>query len=173
MSVTKYYRRRSSLEHLSLERILKFNLSFRYIGFIVAYNPVQIVSLISNEPHAVGYTKKNGRLVKVDFLEIDSLMTYFIDYGDSQYSENIIKIADNNIPEGGIYYSLVDHKIYNFDCEPEDIPQEDRRAEFDSFESFFLSLNLYKLSNDNIDFKEEWDLDVPIDKDSLKFPWEA
>ena len=173
MSVTKYHRRRKSIDSSLLERLLKFSFSHNYIGFVVTYDSDLLVSLVSKEPHAMGYLNKNERLVKVNFTQVDNLATYIIDYGDSQYSENIVKIAENNIPEGGIYYSLENHKIYNFNCEPEDIPQEERQAEFESFETFFEALKLFKLSNDNIDFKEEWDLDMPTDKDELKFPWES
>jgi hypothetical protein len=172
MKVLEYYRKRKSLEGVNLDRLIGLDFPITYLGFIVKYDVVPIISLISDEAHAIGF-ELNGNLISVDFLEPDSIHIYEVDYGDEVYAESIVKFADNNIPEGGLFYSLVDKKIYNFDCEPESIPAKERKAAFESFHLFFSSLNLYRLSNQDIDYRKVWDMKMPANKDDLVFPWET
>lgn len=172
MDFKRYYRRRKSFDIINLSILNALDLPFCYLGFIAKYHPLEITSLITDEPHGIGVVI-SSKFVKVSFLEADVLHRYEIDYGDSMYREDIVKIADNNIPEGGIYYDITDGCLYNLEVEPIDLPRKERKPIFCKVCLFFESLNLYKLSNSDTGFFERWELKVPSNKDDLVFPWEA
>ncbi len=172
MEILNYYRRRKSFDQFTINHLCKFDLPINYLGFIIKYHPLEITGLLTKEPHTIG-VEIDDAIVKVNFLDIDNLHFYELDYGDEKYIEPIVQLAYNNIPEGGIFYDTGDGHIYNFFEYPEDIARDNRSPMFSSFDDFFSSLRLFKLSNIDINFYEEWEIQVPENKDELTFPWES
>jgi len=172
MQVIDYFRRRMSFHDFDLEKLSEMDLPYPFLGFIIKYRPLEITSLLTSQPHAIGFIYM-GEVVRVSFIDAKNLHKYEVDYGESKYREDIIKIAENNITEGGIFYDISNKCIYNFLADPVDVPREHRKPVYDSMNTFLESLRLYKLSNDDIKFKEEWKITIPENKDLLLFPWES
>lgn len=168
MDISKYYRRRKPNEFIDIKLLLELNLPMNYIGFVVKYNTMDIAGLCTDIPIAIA-VEHDQRLLRVEFVNPNHLGKYYVHDGDSFHYQNIVKIADNNIPEGGIFIDLDSHSIYNFSVEPASLPKDERVLICGSFDDFFNAISLYKRTENSF---EKWDLEVPDNKDELLFPWE-
>lgn len=169
MDISKYYRRRKSNEFIDTKLLLELNLPMNYIGFAVKYNTMDIAGLCTDIPITIA-VEHDQRLLGVEFVNPNHLGKYYVDYGDTFYEENIVKIADNNIPERGFFINLDNCAIYNFSIEPLSIEKGERVPLYKSFEDFFNAISLYKRTENSF---EKWDLEVPDNKDELLYPWES
>lgn len=169
--ILKYYRRRGHTGSINIERLLKLSLPYDYVGFGLTYNPEEIIPALTKNPYKIGYEFKN-EVISVRFVDISNISWYKVDYGDEVYEEPLVLIADNNVPEGGIYLDTTNNGIYNLENEPLLISKNDRSKIAETFTEFLLSLKLYQLSNDDMAYCEEIDLSVPANKDSIRLPWE-
>lgn len=169
MYILKYFRRRI----LELpQNQAKLNLPDSYVDFALNYNPVDIVMLLTKNPYLIGIETKD-KVIYVRFVEINCLTKYELTFKDRTYKESIVLIAGNNIPEGGIYLDLESGKIYNLEDEPFRVAKDGRELIAESFDELLRKLRLFELSNENIQYRNQIDLEVPKNKDDLKLPWES
>jgi len=169
--ILKYFRKRKEANKLNLRKFIELNLPHDYIGFCITYSPYDIVPLLTSQPYKIGYFF-GGDILNVRFTDIANATWYKVDYGDEIYEEPIVQIAENNIPEGGIFLDTRDLGIYNFENEPSIVSMKDRIKIADSFSKFLSSLKLYQLSNEDSLYSDEIDLEVPSNIDDMKLPWE-
>ena len=168
--ILKYYRRKKNVNSEEINRLTNLDLPIDLIGFYVKYNVHNPISLLVDYPCCIGFIK-NEIIFPITFIEVLNLWKYEVDFGDKKYSENLIKIADNNIPEGGIFIST-DGCVYNFFDEPSTISINEREVVAQNFTLFLSSLKLYKLSNEEISYFEEIKIELPDNFNELQFKWE-
>lgn len=171
IEILKYYRVRQKLETKRLRSALKLNLPLTYIGFGVKYNPVDIVGLVFKEPYMIGIHGLKRR-ISIRFIDIVNIAIYYEDDGIEINKEPIVQIAGNNNPQGGIFLDLRDHKIYNLECSPFSIIKTQREVIADSFEELLNNLKLYELSNKDLNYFKEIEIEIPENTYNLKYKWE-
>ena len=168
MDILKYYRKRK----IELpEKQSKLGLPDSYLDFAMNYNPVDIVRLITKSPYLLGF-KINDKIIIIRFVELNCLSKYELRFEDGIYTEPLVLIAGNNIPEGGIYLDLETGKIYNLEDELNRVEKEERELIAESFDQFLENLSLFELSNQDPEYCEKVDLEVPGNIDDLKYRWE-
>lgn len=168
MKILKYFRRRNAIFFDILKKVDELQLPLDYLGFILRFRPHAITPIITNKPHRIGVVL-NHRCSPVHFLEYNDLWVYEPVINGEVLKSDLIKIADNNIPEGGVFLHRRIGNIYWFEMEPLLIDQTEWTPVFSSFSELIMQMHLYFESD------EGWvigDIEINEDIGQLRFPWE-
>lgn len=172
MYILKYFKKRKVVNAIEFERLNNLNMPFDYMGFILKYDNTHITSLITSEPHAIGFVNDNN-LISIYFLPVNELYIYQLHDGEIVYREDIVKIAENNYnPSGGIYMDMSDKYIYYLIDEPVLIEKSDRGLIAKSFYEFLEIIKIYKILDSESGSYVEWDLELMVDIEQLNFDWD-
>ena len=170
-SILKYFRKRQEVDANRLIETLNLDLPLSYIGFGLKYNPIDIVGLVIDKPYMIGVHGSKRRL-SVRFVDISNIAIYYEDDGIQKREEPIVQIADNNNPQGGIFLDLRDRRIYNLETSPFLTHKKEREILADSFDELLDKLKLYELSNEDLNYLKEIEVDIAEEIYSLKYKWE-
>lgn len=141
MDILKFYRHRKSIPQELLNKVNQLQLPLDYSGFILRFRPQSITTLLTKSPHRIGIINNDDCLL-IDFLDVNDLWLYEVDLGDGKILKpGVIKIADNNIPEGGIFLNVNDGSIYNFINEPISLERSEWNTISNSFSELLSKMN--------------------------------